>query len=310
MTEAVDYFCGAGGASLGLHQAGYDVTGYDHWPRAVETHNANGLLAHVHDLSDPTLDHLLHHAPLAWFSPPCQPFSAAGDGDGEYDERDGFPWALRILAHTLPTVAIFENVRGLTFRKHSRYFGSILAGIRACGYHAEWLVLNSADYGVPQTRERCFIVARRDGGRITWPSVTHTEQQGMLTERWVSMADAVPAVMNSLGRYRRGAGLIERHGERPDIDPANPAPTIHRNSEKDLLFVRTNNVTSSTDDYYRRSVDKPTPTIRLTIPELARLQDFPVDWQWCGTKTEQARQIGNACPPTMVRLLAEGNRPL
>ena len=50
-------------------------------------------------------------------------------------------------------------------------------------------------------------------------------------------------------------------------------------------------------------------SIRLTIPELGRLQGFPDDWIWTGTKTAQARQVGNAVPPIMAQLLAEGNRP-
>lgn len=325
--EAVDYFAGAGNASQGIHEAGYTVTSFDHWPVAVATHNLNLPGCHVHDLSDPIIDHLLPRAPFVWFSPPCQPFSAAGDGEGEFDDRDGFPWALRILALHLPAVAIFENVKGVTFAKHSQYFGSILETVRQLGYDVQWTVLNSADYGVPQTRERCFIIARRDGGRIIWPTVTHTEQPGLFTDRWVSFAEAVPSVVDRIGVYRRGTGLTERHGDRPAVRTDRPAPTVHRNTEKDLiLHYRQNN--RDGEPITCDLTDRPSPTVgtlaecqwivagraadttRLTVSELAHLQDFPDWWQFAGTKTDQARQVGNACPRTMSRLLAEANRPV
>lgn len=357
--NAIDLFCGAGGASRGLHDAGYDVVGFDHWQPAVDTHNANGMPAHLHDLSDESLDNLIPECDLMWLSPPCQPFSAAGDGEGEFDGRDGFPWALRIVDKVLPPVVVFENVKGLTFRKHHAYFAGVLEALRGFGYHAEWKVLNSADYGVPQTRERCIIVARRDGGRITWPTVTHTEQAGMFTQRWVSMADAlgwgmsdkpfftIPGRESDGGPRMDGCGgsgaranltaerdagrwVLDYRQNNRDGEPifcdvtARPSPTITHGSESQWI-IRTNQQTTGGDGMYHRLINEPAPsvtsrgdnwsrengdeTIRLSIAELARLQDFPADWTWTGTKTQQARMIGNAVPRTLARVVAEGNRP-
>jgi DNA (cytosine-5)-methyltransferase 1 len=350
VTVAAVYFEGAGGSTCGLRDAGFVTVGFEYWQTAVDTARANGHTSCLHDLSDAARDVDLPHTPVAWFSPPCQPFSAAGDGEGEFDDRDGFPWTLRIIARTLPAVVFIENVKGLTFAKHSDYFGGVLAAIRALGYEVDWKVLNTADFGVPQTRERCIIIARRDGGRIVWPAPTHTEQPGMFTEQWVSLAAAVPSVARRLGRDRRGKGMTERHADRPDIDPSLPAPTIHRNTEKDLLFVRTNQISGA--DYYRRTIDDPCPSIttmagrnwwvdrpattingdprvsapgrhdpevsgsqqadaiRLTIPELATLQGFPPGYIFTGTKTAQAKQVGNAVPPRLAQVVAEANRPI
>lgn len=400
MTHANDYFSGAGCASQGLHEAGFDVTSFDHWPVAVESHNLNLAGCHLHDLSDATLDHLLPAAaPLEWFSPPCQPFSAAGDQRGEFDERDGFPWALRILGAHLPAVAIFENVKGITFAKHAGYLATILATIRTLGYEVDYKVLNSADYGVPQTRERCFIIARRDGGRIGWPEPTHTPTPGMFTEGWVSMATALGWDDDDLVGFPRRA---EAHGEAieiggvdyraRDLAPASgpsraltskarswklntgldwkkggsrddaqtrdlddPAPALTSKSAGQWQVTA-----GSASNATIRSLDEPAPTVlarkdpngwtltrpattiqgdtrvwppghningsdiaagrtgndragskalRLEIPQLARLQDFPDGWQFVGTRTQQATQVGNACPRTFSRLLAEANRP-
>jgi DNA (cytosine-5)-methyltransferase 1 len=344
--RAVDLFCGAGGASRGLADAGFDVVGFDHWQPAVDTHNANGLLAHLHDLSNPALDDLIPDCDLMWLSCPCQPFSAAGDGDGEFDERDGFPWGLRILARKLPPVAIFENVKGLTFGKHHAYFAGILESLRALGYQVGWCVLNSADLGVPQTRERCFIVCRRDDGPITWPMPTHTETAGMFTQPWVTMAQALGWTAGWLRSTQNSDG-----GERTFRSIDEPAFTISTNCDRILLDYRQN--AGATGEPITCDVsERPSPTvgtksqgqwvlsrpattingdprvsapgrhdpdvsgsqqagaIRLTIPELAALQGFPPDWIWTNTKTAQARQVGNAVPPIMAQLLAEANRPM
>jgi DNA (cytosine-5)-methyltransferase 1 len=187
---ALDLFCGAGGASLGLHQAGYDVFGFDNWELAVESHIANGLPAEVADLVHkdwsfvPTPD-------LLWASPPCQPFSAAGKRLGQEDERDCMPHFLRAVRHlNYPPVVVMENVQGLTYKKHTAYLGWIVWTLEYLGYAVEWKVLNAADYGVPQTRKRFILIARNDGVAIKWPDPTHSKD-GLGLKPWVTMAEAV-----------------------------------------------------------------------------------------------------------------------
>lgn len=375
--RAIDLFCGAGGASRGLHDAGYDVTGYDHWQPAVECHNANGLAAHLHDLSDDARDALIPWAPLWWASPPCQPFSAAGAQEGEFDGRDGFPWLLRLVAQRLPDVLITENVKGLTFRKHSAYFAGILDALRGLGYDVAWRVLNTADLGVPQTRERTIIVARRDGGPITWPAPTHCRTGGMFTRPWVTMAQALGWGMNrpsstvlsggtetgGAEHFTPAARRVMRAGTAENATVRRmdePAPTIkigHDAAGHVWLHYRQNDpagrpivndvtdkpspaVTTQAQSQWLLEVaptwphERPATTIstdvrvsapghhdpavsnsqmkdaiRLTIPELAALQGFPADWTWTGTKTQQARMVGNAVPPALARALAAANRP-
>ena len=341
--NATVLYAGAGGSSLGLHDAGFAPIGYEYWKPAADTHRANGMVCHDHDLSDPTFDHTIPRTPLLWASPPCQPFSAAGDGEGEFDDRDGFPWTLRIIDAKRPQVVIIENVKGLTFAKHHAYFAGILASLRGLGYDVDWRVLNSADYGVPQTRERCFIIARRDNKPITWPAPTHTQGDSLFLEPWVTMADALgwPADAVLVGNNTIAGGpLAERaatsqamtvgtRGDRwtlhyrqtnRDGEPitcgvtTRPAPTVGTQSASQWVFTRpATTIAGDTRVFqpggHHQPGEQSENAIRLTIPELARLQDFPDHYEWCGTKTDQARQIGNAVPPTMARVLAEVNRP-
>lgn len=315
--NATVLFAGAGGSSLGLEQAGYRTVGYEYWKPAADTHNANGMTCRIHDLSVQPLDTMFLPCDLLWASPPCQPFSAAGDGEGEFDDRDGFPWALRIIARLLPPVVIIENVKGLTFAKHADYFAGILASLRGLGYDVDWRVLNSADYGVPQTRERCFIIARRDNKPITWPAPTHTQGDSLFLEPWVTMAQALGWDVTSLVLQDSNTANSPR-----DLTTL-PASTVDTYCMKWRVTLNYRQTNRDGEPITCDVTDRPAPTvgtqsgsqwivndaIRLTIAELARLQDFPDHYEWCGTKTDQARQIGNAVPPTMARVLAEVNRP-
>ena len=343
---AVVLFEGCGGATRGLHDAGYHTIGFDHWQPAVTCAQANGFDARLHDLSDPDGDHLVPYAPLWWASPPCQPFSAAGDGAGEFDGRDGFPWLLRLTALRLPDVLLIENVKGLTFAKHSAYFCAVLEGFRALGYEVDWRVLNCADLGVPQTRERCIIVCRRDGGPITWPMPTHTEIPGMFTAPWVTMAQALgwndgepyPTIAtghndalgvggtSSRAKVNGWAAdnprvMLDYRQTRPDGTGATepilcdvtdrPAPTVGTQSGHQwMLWPHERPATTiAADNWVFQPGEQSQNAIRLTTPELAVLQGFPADWVWTGTKTQQARMIGNAAPPSLAAAVAAVNRP-
>jgi len=319
---AVVLFEGCGGSTAGLHAAGYATVGFEYWQPAVTCAQANGFDARLHDLSDPTLDHLVPYAPLWWASPPCQPFSAAGQGEGEFDDRDGFPWLLRLVALRLPEVLIVENVKGLTFRKHSAYLCAVLEGFRALGYEVDWKVLMAADYGVPQTRERCIIICRRDGGPITWPAPTHCETGGMFTDKWVTMADAL-----GWGMDRPSYTVLSGGTETGGAEHFTPA--ARKAMQRVTLHYR--QICHIPGPQFGLPVtcdltDRPSPTIgtaaagqwllegapnvRLTIPELAALQGFPPDWKWTGTKTQQARMVGNAVPAALAAALASMNRPI
>lgn len=162
---ALELFAGAGGAALGLRDAGFTAqVCVDADESAVATLRAAGfpgLCARVEDL-DPEL---YAGAEIVWASPPCQPYSRAGRRRGADDPRDAWPATLRFVRGARPTWVVIENVRGAPAE---RWASELL---RAGFAHADHQVLDAADYGVPQRRRRSFVVA--GPVRFAWPARSH-----------------------------------------------------------------------------------------------------------------------------------------
>lgn len=187
---AIDLFSGAGGLSLGLERAGFNVLlGADSDQMAVETHHANlGGLVYDGDLSDPAelLDMLhawgIETVDLVAGGPPCQPFSRAGrskinnlvaSGTRSGDDPRARLWRsfTAVVKHLQPRMVLVENVPELP-----RWDGgAVLIGFhehfRDMGYEVDARVLEALNHGIPQHRARLFIVGRRDGLSIDWPEV-------------------------------------------------------------------------------------------------------------------------------------------
>jgi DNA (cytosine-5)-methyltransferase 1 len=188
---AIDLFSGAGGLSLGLHDAGFSVLlGADCDARAVETHEANlGGLGFVGDLSDPSelLDHLegweITEVDLLAGGVPCQPFSRAGRSmirslvangarSAEDPRADLWQGFMTVVERLKPRAVLVENVPDLPAWED----GSVLIGfydsLRELGYGVDARVLDAYQFGVPQHRARLILVALRDAGKFEWPEPT------------------------------------------------------------------------------------------------------------------------------------------
>ena len=185
---AADLFCGAGGLSLGLEEAGYNVVvGVDHDEKALETHRAHhpGLSTNL-DLADPAaverLGELLAtlNVELIAGGPPCQPFSRAGRSAmrdlvrrGERPSKDMrrelWQSFLRIVAIARPAAVLMENVPDMALDRSMWILRTLVDELEQLGYAVEERVVSTGDYGVPQFRQRLFVVALRDAVSFKWP---------------------------------------------------------------------------------------------------------------------------------------------
>jgi len=160
----VDLFCGAGIGAVGFKQAGYNIIdAIDNKDFAVKTYNINiGNHARVADIRKLEKDDL-PYADIYVGGFPCTPFSEGGKGDGEKDENYGDLGShfYRLVKEKQPKVFIGENVKGLTFKKHKPFFDNLISQFESAGYNVTWKLVNCFDYGVPQERERVFIVGVR-----------------------------------------------------------------------------------------------------------------------------------------------------
>lgn len=185
---AVDLFCGAGGLSLGLRDAGFTVlAGADVDELAMETHAANlGCLGYAGDLTDPTefLEHLeawgIRSVDLVAGGVPCQPFSRAGQSRirdlvrsgrrTDDDPRAGLWRSFMTVVETLrPRAVLVENVPDLPSWDDGAVLIGFYESLRALGYHADARILDAYSYGVPQHRARLMLIGLRDTHSLDWP---------------------------------------------------------------------------------------------------------------------------------------------
>ena len=248
-----DLFCGAGGSSTGAKKAIEEIGGQmelvaiNHWNTAIATHQANHPPARhlVEDVSlvDPEAVVEEGRLDLLMASPECKFYSRARGGKPIHDQGRMNPWAVHNWLTKLDVrCVIIENVPefvdwGPLTRdgrpdkaRRGEHFQAWFLTFHALGYHAEWRMLNAADYGDATTRVRFFLMARRDGNPVVWPEPSHAKgDTGMFPGRrpwrgakeiidWTSSGRSIlddPKYVNkplSVNTRRRIARGLERFG--------------------------------------------------------------------------------------------------
>lgn len=199
--RAIDLFCGAGGLSLGLRDAGFSIVmGADSNAWAVESHTANlGGLGYVGDLSDPDelLDQLdgwgIDHVELVAGGVPCQPFSRAGQSKlreliraGERHPQDprALLWRsfMKVVERLEPDAVLVENVPDLPMWDDGSVLSGFLDSLGALGYRVDARIIDCFRFGVPQHRSRLILTGLRAGRVMTWPDES---------DAFVSLRDAI-----------------------------------------------------------------------------------------------------------------------
>jgi DNA (cytosine-5)-methyltransferase 1 len=338
----VSLFAGAGGLDIGLESAGFTtISANDFDADCVETLRESKA-AGVQITGDSSRAYLeateIVHGPIeslgaadlkpvsmgtAWRpdllvgGPPCQPFSSAGKMRSVDDPRGRlFEHFVRIADEMQPKFILFENVRGLvTSRGPTGTPGEVIHLVKEAfegiGYGTRFALLNSADFGSPQRRVRCFMIASRFGSPPLFPAPTHSananHEELIGASPWRSLGDFLsefpdptaseilrpgPELAKKLNAVPDGSGLKSpgvKEATRPGghwgykqgtwvADKSMPSRTITGASSQDWIRDSNGNLR------------------RLTWRECAGIQGFPSDWHFAGSVASKFRQIGNAVP--------------
>lgn len=299
--HSIEFCAGAGGQALGLEQAGFRHEALvEIEPEFAKTLQLNRPNWDVRATDMAEFDgRPFKGVDLFAAGLPCPPFSVAGKQLGEKDERNLFPAAIRLIDEMRPKAVMIENVRGFLSAVFEDYRNHLKRELAKLGYRTEWRLLNASDFGVPQLRPRVVIVAVRSDlvDAFDWPEALPDNPPSVGEclrdlmgannwiglDRWVAQADEIAPTL---------VGGSKKHGG-PDL-----GPTRARRAWASL-GVEGKSLANDAPD--RDFVGMPRLTLRMT----ARLQGFPDNWKFFGTKTTKYRQIGNAFPPPVAKAVSQ-----
>jgi DNA (cytosine-5)-methyltransferase 1 len=304
--RVISLFSGAGGLDLGL-VGGFEYLGVNYSENPFEIILANDInekavitqnnyfskKAVCKDVIE-LLEDDLPKADLLVGGFPCQDFSLAGKQQGlESDRGNLYKAMITALEKVKPKIFIAENVKGLLIWKDGLAIKTIVKDFEKCGYTVDYELLNAADFGVPQIRERVIIVGIRNDidKKFKWPLQTHFENPSDNQNPWVTIKNALEDLEDE-----------EKHNKLPN--------SAYSKAKKNK--GQGNKVTLA---------DKPSPTMRaehhgniefhyklerrLSAREAARIQSFPDNFEFFNSTTDAYRQIGNAVPPVLAWHLAQ-----
>lgn len=379
--RSVELFAGAGGLGIGVSRAGFHPAMVIEWDRyCCDTLRENKArkVKPVHrwnlfegDVRDFDFSSLKAKVEFVSGGPPCQPFSLGGKHRGHLDNRDMFSEAVRAVRTLEPKAFVFENVKGLTRRAFSAYFEYIRLQLSCpelvakkneaweshlrrlekhhtrgsySGLHYNLVtrVLNAADYGVPQKRERVLFVGFRSDLGIEWSFPDPSHSQDALIWEQLHSSDywnrhRVPKRERIVSdRIKNRAGkLYEKPAELPwmtvrDALKGLPDPEKKPSAASKFYNHKFQSGARSYPGHTGSPLDEPAKALKagvhgvpggenmllrpdgsiryFSVRESARLQTFPDEFVFHGSWTETMRQLGNAVPVTLAEKIAHDVR--
>ncbi len=326
---ALSLFSGAGGLDIGFHKAGFEIAAcVENEPAFCETlrMNRGGHIEKDCQVSNRDITGLgpeeisVEDVDFIIGGPPCQSFSAigrrAGGIDGTNNERGSlFEHYCRLVRHYQPRGFLFENVRGILGSNRGEDWKRVVAAFSDLGYELSYRVLDAADYGVPQHRERLFLIGARHG-EVKFPRPTHGPDSRS-QEPFVSALGAIEDIQDPSEPIHEYTG---KYGSLLEEVP--PGYNYHYFTREmgypEPVFAWRSRFS---DFLYKADPDKPVRTIvaqlgkysgpfhwknrKFTLDEFKRLQTFPDDYQFAGGMGKSLKQIGNSVPPLLAEKLAE-----
>ena len=303
--KVASLFCGCGGTDVGL-LGGFDFLGKKYDANNMEIVYANDIDDHACNIFDENFGIMPDHRDIREVKSdeipefdiltggfPCQSFSIVAQNPkrlGVKDERGKLFFEMcRILREKQPKCFIAENVKGLLTANKRSAFPLIMEEFEKSGYDVTYSILNSAEYGVPQKRERVIMVGfRKDLGiKFTFPDIALKEEElyeplssvieNTVDEKYFFSERAVAGLMRNRESMNKGRAQ----------DVSKPCNTVGAHLAK--VSLNSTDPVLMIGERYRR----------FTPREVARIQSFPEDFKLVGSESAQYRAMGNAIPPVM-----------
>lgn len=328
---AIDLFCGAGGLHIGFENAGFNIKlCVDNNDIVEKTHRRNfpNIPIINRDIKKVSTDEIRGYlddkkVDVIIGGPPCQGFSTIGhrvssnpEKRSQKDPRNELVLTYaRIINEIRPRFIVMENVKGILTLEKGAYLNNVLSILAKAGYNVEYKLINMADYGVPEVRERVIIIGNRIGLPVTFPAPDHSDNPDDNLPAWENcwdvlkdlekMADnpsfnhvALKHTCKNIERYK----LIPEGGRLPEDKLSKE---LYRknfgNTYKRLARNRPALTMVPGNDAFPIH---PTLNRSLTVREAARIQTFPDSIIFEGNRRQQGHQVGNAVPPVFSKKLA------
>ena len=331
--KIIDLFCGIGGLSLGFEQAGFEVvSAVDMWADAVKTYNHNrkdkvAKAISVEAFNDEVLTDLIKAYKITGIigGPPCQGFSTVGKRDIDDPRNKMYLEFYKAVKMASPDFFVIENVKGMLTLNKGAFVKDLLDrfGEKGLGYTISYKLLNAADYGVPQNRFRVFYVGIKNKKFVFPPSFDYQ----------LSAKDAISDLLHSdnLHYGSEPQNEFQRQMRGNQKHPLNQDYTAHTERTVSIIIMvrEWGSIRNLPREYWeirkyskafeRMSSSRPSNTIDTghrnyfhyaepripTLRESARIQSFPDDFEVLGTRGSQYKQVGNAVPPMLAKVIAE-----
>ncbi len=322
MYKVMSLFSGAGGMDLGFIQAGFEISiANDYNSDAVETYRYNigkhiikgdikELFLTKDEIKNKDIDVIIG-------GPPCQGFSMAGNIGRTFkdDERNRlYKEFVRVVELIKPKFIVLENVARLYTHNGGKTRNEIIGDFNKIGYEIKVDILNSADYGTPQIRNRVFFIGKRNdlNVKINFPEKTYIKKDYKTIKEAINHFPKLNAGENCVDIFnhesmKHGKEMLEKMkyvkdgGGREDIPVE--FGVIKGDVRKYIRYDSTKPSICVTGDM--RKVFHYSQNRALTVRELATLQDFPENFKFLGTKSSQQQQVGNAVPVKLAFSVAK-----
>ena len=335
----IDLFAGAGGMSLGAEQAGVEIiAAVEKDPHACATfrHNFASVNLFEGDISTFTPPLLPQFDSIVFGGPPCQGFSTSNQRTR--NKQNPINWMFeeffRVVEQAAPEWVVFENVKGLIETEKGFFLEQIIKRLTDIGFACSYAALNSAEYGVPQVRNRLFVVGNRRGKKFIFPP---------RAESRISVGEAIvdlPTIENGAsiswlpysklpnsdyaatlraGRKMCGNNIVSKNSTNILARYRHvPQGGNWQNIPDELMDNYKDRSRCHTGIYHRLKLDIPSVVLGnfrknmlihpledrgLSVREAARLQSFPDSFEFCGSIGFQQQQVGNAVPPKLAEAI-------